>query len=260
MTVTAFDIGQGMALLVETSQHRLLYDTGPFYSPESDGGSRVILPYLDARGIARLDAVVISHNDNDHSGGALSVFLHMPVGWVKSSLAADSAIVAAAPNHSRCEAGQAWDWDGIHFEILQPAPASYDSDKWKPNARSCMLKVTQGRHSILLPGDIEAVQEQELLNSAADKLPATVLLAPHHGSGTSSTAPFLQAVHPELALFQVGYRNRFHHPKQEIFARYADFGIKRLRTDESGAITLQFGVGLEFSEYRSEHARYWYRR
>ncbi|HTD07221.1 DNA internalization-related competence protein ComEC/Rec2 [Undibacterium sp.] len=260
MTVTAFDVGQGMALLVETAQHRLLYDTGPFYSPESDGGNRVILPYLDARGISRLDAVVVSHNDNDHSGGALSIFQHVKVGWVASSLAAGSAIVTAAPNHRRCEAGQAWEWDGIRFEMLQPAAPSYDSQKWKPNARSCMLKITQGLHSILLPGDIEAVQEQELLNGSADKLQATVLLAPHHGSGTSSTAPFLQAVRPELALFQVGYRNRFHHPKPEVFARYADFGIKRLRTDESGAITLQFGAGLEFSEYRSEHARYWYHR
>ncbi|GGC99461.1 DNA internalization-related competence protein ComEC/Rec2 [Undibacterium terreum] len=260
MTITAFDVGQGMALLVETSGHRLLYDTGPFYSPESDGGNRVILPYLDARGIGKLDAVVISHNDNDHSGGALSVFQHVKVGWVTSSLAPESAIVAAAPNHRRCEAGQAWDWDGIHFEMLQPAAPSYDSQKWKPNARSCMLKITQDRHSILLPGDIEAIQEQELLYSSADKLPATVLLAPHHGSGTSSTAPFLQAVHPQLALFQVGYRNRFHHPKLEVFERYADFGIKRLRTDESGAITLQFGTDLEFSEYRSEHARYWYHR
>ncbi|MES2070427.1 MAG: DNA internalization-related competence protein ComEC/Rec2 [Pseudomonadota bacterium] len=258
MTVTAFDVGQGMALLVETAQHRLLYDTGPFYSPESDGGNRVILPYLDARGIAALDAVVISHNDNDHSGGALSVFQHLRVGWVASSLAADSPIVAAAPKHRRCEAGQAWVWDGIRFEMLQPAAASYDSQKWKPNARSCMLKVTQGEHSILLPGDIEAVQEQELLGSAVNKLHATVLLAPHHGSGTSSTAGFLQAVKPELALFQVDYRNRFHHPKPEVFARYADFGIKRLRTDESGAITLQFGTSLEFSEYRHEHARYWY--
>lgn len=260
MTVTAFDVGQGMAILVETAQHRLLYDTGPFYSPESDGGNRVILPYLDARGISRLDAVVISHNDNDHSGGALSIFQHLKVAWVSSSLAADSPIVAAAPNHRRCQAGQAWDWDGIRFEILQPTETSYDSTKWKPNARSCLLKITQGRHSILLPGDIEAPQEQALLLSAPDKLQATVLLAPHHGSGTSSTAAFLQAVQPELALFQVGYRNRFHHPKPQIFARYADFGIKRLRTDESGAITLQFGAGLEVSEYRSEHARYWYHR
>ncbi len=260
MIVTAFDVGQGMALLVETSQHRMLYDTGPYYSPESDGGNRVILPYLDARGIGRLDAIVISHNDNDHSGGALSIFQHLKVGKVMSSLAPDSPIVIAAPGHQRCEAGQAWDWDGVHFEMLHPDAAGYDNEKLKPNARSCTLKITLGTQSILLPGDIEAPQEQALLSSSAEKLHATVLLAPHHGSGTSSTAAFLQAVQPELSLFQVGYRNRFRHPKAEVFARYGDLGINRLRTDESGAITLQFGAGLQFYEYRREHARYWYGR
>ena len=123
-----------------------------------------------------------------------------------------------------------------------------------------MLKVSNANLSILLPGDIEAMQEAELLNSVPEKLAATVLLVPHHGSGTSSTPAFLRAVQPELALFQVGYRNRYHHPKTEVFQRYADFGVNRLRTDESGAITLQFGTTLLISEFRTEHARYWYRR
>ncbi len=260
MWITAFDVGQGMGLLIETSNHRLLYDTGPFYSPESDGGNRVILPYLKARGIGALDGVMISHNDNDHSGGALSIFEEMQIGWVSSSLAYDSKIVRNAPSHRRCAAGQSWEWDGAHFELLNPTAGSYESTKWKPNARSCTLKITLGSQSILLAGDIEAVQEDELVQSQADKLRALVLLAPHHGSGTSSTLPFLQAVQPELALFQVGYRNRYHHPKPEVFARYGELGIGRLRNDEAGAISLRFGAGLEVSEYRSEHARYWYRR
>lgn len=260
MWITAFDVGQGMGLLIETPRHRLLYDTGPFYSPESDGGSRVILPYLKARGIDKLDGVMITHNDNDHSGGALSIFDDMRIGWVSSSLANGSKIVQAAPNHQRCAAGQGWNWDGVHFELLNPTSGSYDSVKWKPNARSCTLKITLGSQSVLLAGDIEAIQEDELLGSVRDKLPATVLLAPHHGSGTSSTLPFLQAVKPELALFQVGYRNRYHHPKPEVFARYGELGIKRLRSDELGAVTLRFGPGLEVVEYRNEHARYWYGR
>ncbi len=260
MTVTAFDVGQGMALLIETKQHRLLYDTGPYYSPESDGGSRVLLPYLSARGIHHLDTMIVSHNDNDHSGGALSVLAAIPTDQVVTSLKPDSAIVLAAPHHQACMAGQHWNWDGVSFEILQPTPASYESDKWKPNARSCTLKISTDKLSILLPGDIEAIQEDELINSVPEKLAATVLLAPHHGSGTSSTPAFLRAVHPELALFQVGYRNRYHHPKMEVYQRYADFGVNRLRTDETGAITLQFGSTLAISEYRIEHARYWYRR
>jgi competence protein ComEC len=157
LSVTAFDVGQGMALLIETSHHRLLYDTGPFYSPGSDGANRVILPYLKARGIDRLDGVIVSHNDNDHSGGALSLFAALPVDWVASSLAADSPIVAAAPHHRRCVAGQHWSWDGIDFEMLHPGAASYESDKWKPNARGCTLKLTRGAQSMLLPADIEAI-------------------------------------------------------------------------------------------------------
>jgi competence protein ComEC len=260
MWVTALDVGQGSALLIETAQHRLLYDTGPYYSPESDGASRVILPYLSARGITHVDQVMISHNDADHSGGALSLFAALQVDRVSSSLALDSPIVQAAPQHERCMAGQQWEWDGVQFELLHPIAASYDSTKWKPNARSCTLKITNGNHSVLLPGDIEAIQEDELVNSIPSKLRADVLLAPHHGSGTSSTLPFLNAVQPSLAIFQVGYLNRYRHPKAEVFQRYADLGIERLRSDESGAIQVRLGRTITISEYRKEHARYWYRQ
>jgi competence protein ComEC len=183
MWVTAFDVGQGMALLIETSHHRLLYDTGPAYSPESDGGNRVILPYLKARGISQLDDVIVSHSDADHSGGALSILEEVEVGRVSSSLPDGHPVVARAPMHRRCEAGQAWVWDDVRFDMLHPAAASYDSTKWKPNARSCTLRISVGTQSILLPGDIEAVQETELVESSPERLRATVLLAPHHGSG-----------------------------------------------------------------------------
>ena len=258
--VTAFDVGQGMGVLIETPHHRLLYDTGPAYSPESDGGNRVILPYLHARGIYRLDGLVISHNDNDHSGGALSIIHELPISWTLSSLAFDSPIVQAAPQHKRCVAGQHWEWDGVSFDILQPSASSYESTKYKPNARSCTLKVTAGEQSMLLAGDIEAMQEAELVNVIPDKLKATVLLAPHHGSGTSSTLPFLQAVQPQVAIFQVGYRNRFHHPKAEVYERYGALGITRLRSDESGAVKLQLGGGVAVEEFRRAVPRYWFGR
>lgn len=260
MWVTAFDVGQGTAVLIETRHRRLLYDTGPAYSPESDGGNRVILPYLTARGIGALDGVIISHSDTDHSGGALSIFDEIKVGWVSSSLPADHPVTRVAPDHRRCETGQAWSWDDVKFEMLHPAAASYESAKWKPNARSCTLKITLGTQSILLAGDIEAAQEAELTATMPEQLGASVLLAPHHGSGTSSTLPFLTAVHPEIALFQVGYRNRYRHPKPEVFERYGNLGIQRLRSDESGAVILRFGSSVRASEYRVEHARYWYGR
>jgi competence protein ComEC len=201
-----------------------------------------------------------SHNDNDHSGGALSVFEEMPVDWVASSLAFDSAIVRAAPAHRRCVAGQNWVWDDVHFEMLQPAASSYESTKYKPNAHSCTVKIIVGTQAILLAGDIEAVQEAELVNSIPEKLQSTVLLAPHHGSGTSSTLPFLQAVKPQIAIFQVGYRNRFHHPKPEVYERYGDLGITRLRSDDAGAISIDLANTLTHSEYRMAQPHYWYGR
>ncbi|EEF24551.1 conserved hypothetical protein [Ricinus communis] len=181
MTVTAFDVGQGMALLIETSGHRLLYDTGPAYSPDSNAGSRVLLPYLRARGINALDGMVVSHSDADHAGGALSVLEGVRTGWVLSSLSPHHAIARAARQHVHCAAGQHWRWDGIDFEVLHPLPGSYANPALKANARSCTLKITAGHASMLLAGDIEAEQEAQLLDHAADRLPADVLIAPHHG-------------------------------------------------------------------------------
>ena len=260
IAVTAFDVGQGMALLIETAGHRLLYDAGPLYSPDSNGGNRVIGPYLKARGIDRLDGMIITHSDLDHAGGALAVMQAVRIGWVASSLPPAHPIVANAASHSRCVAGQRWTWDGVEFEMLQPTPASYERPTVKPNARGCTLHVKAGGHAMLLAADIGAAQEAELVQGAGDRLRADVLLAPHHGSGTSSTQAFLQAVGPKLGVFQVGYRNRYHHPKLEVFERYREMGIGRLRTDEDGAVLLHFGAQVEARSYRSEHPRYWYGR
>lgn len=257
-TVTAFDVGQGMALLVETGEHRLLYDTGPAYSLESNGGSRVIVPYLRARGIAALDGVVISHSDLDHVGGALAVLQAVRVGWVASSLWGNSPVVLAAPRHVRCAAGQHWRWDGVDFTVLHPALPSYADPGLKPNARSCTLRVSNGRHTVLLAGDIEAAQETRLVQDTPGLLRADILLAPHHGSGTSSTEAFLTAVQPAAAIFQVGYRNRYKHPKSTVWDRYASHGIARWRTDETGAVTIDAGDAIILHGYRADHPRYWY--
>ena len=260
LRVLVFDVGQGMALLLQTSRHLLLYDTGPAYSIENNAGGRVILPYLRAQGISRLDGLIVTHSDADHSGGALAILQGLEVGWLLSSLWPNSPIVQAAPRHAFCMAGQRWSWDGVQFEMLHPSASSYADTTLKPNARGCTLKLTAGGRSMLLAADIEAPQEAQLVESALS-LRADVLLAPHHGSGTSSTMAFLQAVQPKLALFQMGYRNRYHHPKAEIYARYGALGIERLRTDEAGAITLDFADGgIRVSRYRLDHARYWYGR
>jgi competence protein ComEC len=256
--VTAFDVGQGMALLVETRSHRLLYDTGPVYAPDSNGGNRVILPYLKARGIGALDGMIVTHSDTDHSGGALAILEAVPTAWVASSLWPGHPVVRTAHRHLRCVAGQRWIWDGVQFEMLQPSAASYGDPSLKPNARGCTLRISAQGHAMLLAADIEAAQEAQLVLGARDKLRADVLLAPHHGSGTSSTLGFLLAVQPRLAVFQVGYRNRYHHPKRQVLERYQTLGIARLRSDESGAIALSFGSEVSASHYRQDHARYWY--
>jgi competence protein ComEC len=264
LRVTAFDVGQGMALLVETSGHRLLYDTGPGYAPGADAGSRVILPYLRMRGIGALDGMVISHSDADHTGGALALLAELKVGWLASSLNDGHPAARAAPRHLHCIAGQHWEWDGVRFEMLHPGPASYGIPGLKANARSCVLRISSGngsgRRSVLLAGDIEAAQEAALVAGDASRLQADVLLAPHHGSGTSSTPAFLQAVQPSVGIFQVGWRNRYRHPKKEVYERYGALGIERLRTDLDGAMTLDAGGPVAIERYRAAHARYWYGR
>jgi competence protein ComEC len=259
-SVTAFDVGQGMALLVETWHHRLLYDTGPVYAPGASGASRVVLPYLRGRGIGKLDALVVSHSDLDHVGGADVVLQTLRVGQLISSLPHGHGLLRQAPGAGRCAAGQRWTWDGVAFEMLAPDTASYANPRLKANARSCVLRISASGKAILLAGDIEAAQEAALVRTDAGRLRADVLLAPHHGSGTSSSAAFLQAVGPQIGIFQVGHRNRYRHPQKLVYARYGAMGIERLRTDERGAVTLSFGAELGVATYRDTHPRYWHGR
>jgi competence protein ComEC len=258
MNVAVLDVGQGLSVVVQTAHHTLLYDTGPRYSAESDSGNRIIIPYLRAAGIGKLNGMIVSHNDDDHSGGALSVLQEVPTQWFASSLPDDQAIVAAAPQPRRCYAGQQWQWDGVRFDMLHPAWQSYDIAKIKDNNRGCVLKITSRFGSLLLPADIERPSEQLLLRTQADALAADVLVVPHHGSKTSSTPDFIQQVHPRLAIFTVGYRNRFGHPKPEIVERYKDAGSRMYRSDEDGAVLLAFGErGITANAWRKSARRYW---
>ncbi|WUR15844.1 DNA internalization-related competence protein ComEC/Rec2 [[Empedobacter] haloabium] len=259
LRIVAFDVGQGMAVLVETSGHRLLYDTGPAYGPDADAGSRVIVPYLRWRGIERLDGVIVSHGDTDHVGGALSLLRAVPAGWLLSSLAPAHPVVQAAPRQVPCAAGQGWTWDGIRFDVLHPTAASHADGTIKSNARSCVLRIGAPGGTVLLAGDIEAAQETELLARGA-RLRADVLLAPHHGSGTSSTPAFLAAVRPRVAVFQVGYRNRYRHPKAAVYERYGALGVERVRTDEAGAVTLLLDGAVGMTAQRQAQPRYWHAR
>ncbi len=256
--LTVLDVGQGLAVVARTREHALLYDAGPQFGPEADSGSRIIVPFLRGTGISRLDGMIISHDDIDHSGGAQSVLQAEPVGWLLSSLPPDSPALTGVRNNTRCFAGQSWEWDGVKFAMLHPPEDSYQYDGFKDNDRGCVLKISSRFGSILLPADIERVSEQDMLERSPQPLAANVLVVPHHGSLTSSTEAFIDAVRPAMAIFTVGYRNRFGHPKDEILERYRARGIKTWRTDESGALDLRFGAdGLSLQSQRQVRKRYW---
>lgn len=259
MQVAVLDVGQGLAVVVRTARHTLLYDTGPRYSDEADSGTRIILPYLRGAGIGRLDGVVITHDDVDHTGGAASLIRELPVAWQISPLPENHVLSGMRP-HARCMAGQSWTWDGVHFDMLHPSRESYAVPDLKDNDRSCVLKVTSPHGSVLLAGDIERVSEMELLERAAAALPADLLVVPHHGSKTSSMAPFVAQIAARSAVFTVGYRNRFGHPKPEVVERYRDIGSHIYRSDQDGAVLADFtaagGVGLR--TWRQQASRYWH--
>ncbi|MDE1982632.1 MAG: competence protein ComEC, partial [Betaproteobacteria bacterium] len=230
----------------------------PRYSAESDGGSRVVLPALRAMGLNRLDGLVISHRDTDHSGGAASLLKAVPVGWLLSSLEPGHPLLAQAPRTLPCVAGQQWEWDGVRFDLLHPlAPDVWDGQR-KTNDRGCVLRVMAEGWRLLLPADIEALSERELLARDPEGLAADLLVAPHHGSRTSSTAAFLDAVAPRWAIFTVGYRNHFGHPKPDVVARYDERRIASLRTDQTGAVTVAVeNRRLSLSTARGRFPHYW---
>ena len=254
--LVAADVGQGTAVLVRTQHHLLLVDAGPQYSAENDAGHRVLLPLMQARGESALDLLLLSHRDLDHVGGAASVMAVKPPTRLLSSLEAEHPLHAQAKLSERCLAGQSWQWDGVRFEVLHPLPGDELLGR-KPNAMSCVLRVSDPRGgSALLPGDLEAEQEAELLRrTPPGSLRSDLLIVPHHGSRTSSTEAFLRAVQPRLAVVQAGYRSRFGHPAPDVMARYASLGIPVVRTDRCGALLWHDGAATCTRDVRR---RYWH--
>lgn len=260
LRVAVLDVGQGLAVVAQTAHHALLYDAGPRFSADADSGDRVVLPYLRSAGIRRLDGFVVSHDDLDHSGGALSVLDAMPVGWFASSLPPAHEILAEAPQERPCFAGQNWQWDGVRFEMLHPSWESYAVQGHKDNFRSCVLKITTINGSLLLPADIERDAEAELLERHPEALTADVMVVPHHGSKSSSSEAFLHQVHPSIAIFTVGYRNRFGHPKAEVVERYQALASALYRSDSDGALLLDFNASraMDVQTWRQVRPRYWH--
>jgi len=253
----AVDVGQGNAVLVRTATRTLLYDTGPRYSRVSDAGARVLVPLLRALG-EPVDVLMLSHRDSDHTGGAAAVHALYPDALLTGSIEGDPALQAlgaALP----CLAGQRWQWDGVAFEVLHPLPTDPDeaARPARSNALSCVLRIVAADGTAaLLPGDIEAAQEQALV-ARATPLTADVLLLPHHGSKTSSSAAFLDAVQPRTALVQAAYRSRFGHPAREVLERLDGRGIAVVESARCGAARWSSAQPWQVRCERDEQPRYW---
>lgn len=250
------DIGQGNAVIVRTASHTLVYDAGPRYSADSDAGHRVLVPLLRALG-ERVDTLVVSHRDSDHSGGAAAVLAMQPRARLLSSVEGAHELQQLRPAQ-RCEAGQRWQWDGVDFAVLHPQPADY-AGAGRANALSCVLRIGNGRRAALLAGDIELPQEMRLVEQGAG-LRADVLLVPHHGSRTSSTPAFIDAVAPRWAVVQAGYRNRFGHPAPAVAARYHERGIALVESPACGAARWSSAGADRVACEREAAPRYWHHR
>ena len=246
------DVGQGLAAIVQTQHHVLVYDTGARFSDKFNSGDAVVVPYLRHLAVAQLDKLIISHGDNDHIGGAEAVLEAFPA----TQIIGRDIEPLVASHKAGCVQGERWHWDGVDFEFLHPQAIDYS----KPNNRSCVLKVSGQGGSLLLTGDIERKIEKSLLKHSPSALAADVLVVPHHGSKSSSTPAFIAAVQPDIALFPVGYRNRYRLPNKDVLARYTDQKAKLVATGVSGAIRIQFdpisGVSAP-QRYRQSHRKYW---
>ncbi len=248
---TLLDVGQGLASVIRTQHHTLVYDTGPRLSETFDTGEVVVVPYLRAQGVASVDTLVISHSDNDHRGGAESLLRALTVKRVLSS-APELPFVSET-----CKAGMRWNWDGVEFEMLHP-PTDVRS---RHNNGSCVLVVRSRHGNVLLPGDIEKRAEQYLLARHDGRLAADILVAPHHGSKTSSHEDFVVIVRPAHVLFPVGYRNRYRHPYPAVVQRYAEIGARLYDSASAGALEFVLDdQGIRGSAYRDTHRRYWFTR
>lgn len=236
------DVGQGLSVLVQTQGHDLLFDAGPRFPGGFNAGEAIVNPFLAGLGIRQLDAFVLSHDDIDHRGGQAAVTARFdPVAVYGNGIGAG------------CEDGMAWSWDGVRFAFLHPP------ERAEGNDGSCVLLVSSEAGRLLLTGDIERPAEQRLVDEHANRLASDVMLVPHHGSATSSSAGFLKAVDPAVAVVSAGWRNRWGFPRPDVVARYERQGASLLNTAEAGAIRLSFSDedGLSVQRWRAHAPAFW---
>jgi competence protein ComEC len=244
--LTLLDVGQALAVAVQTHSHALVFDTGAKFGKNFDAGEAVVEPYLRQQGVNAIDALVVSHGDNDHIGGADSLIRHFAIGKIVSSVPG-LLPVRAEP----CQAGQSFEWDGVRFDMLSPFGTLGNE-----NNNSCVLRVSSPSGSALLTGDIERAAESLIVERYGDGLKADILIAPHHGSKTSSTEAFLAAVKPAYVFIPMGYLNRYNFPHPDVLKRYQAINAKVLDSAHSGSITVDSGL-FPPEAYRETHGKYW---
>jgi len=242
--ITVLDVGQGLSVLIRTARHSLLYDTGAL------AAEQVVLPQLVGVGLRRLQMLVLSHHDFDHDGATQDLLRTIP----SDELMVGQTASAFGLAHTRCTPGRSWRWDGILFEVLAPLPQIMVSGN---NPQSCVLRVANTHNALLLAGDIPTEVEAMLVERYGARLASTILIAPHHGSKTSSSALFLRTVAPEWAVVSAGYRNRYGHPHASVLAAYRTQGTKVVRTDQSGALEMIFDRNVTIHGIRQSIPRYW---
>jgi competence protein ComEC len=245
--LTLLDVGQGLAATVQTHGHVLVFDAGPSFGKTFDTGAAVVEPFLRRQGVDALDMLVVSHGDNDHIGGAASLLKRFPVAQALSSVPARLPEAHAA----ECLAGQSWEWDGVRFDMLSPLDAAGGE-----NDRSCVLRVSAAAGSALLTGDIEQAAERRLAERYGAALKADILIAPHHGSKTSSSPGFLDLVRPACVLVPSGYLNRYGFPHPDVLRRYQAAGAQVYNTASAGAVSVEPGASPP-SAYRDTDGKYW---
>ncbi|WP_348762244.1 DNA internalization-related competence protein ComEC/Rec2 [uncultured Salinisphaera sp.] len=239
------DVGQGLAVVVRSANHVLVFDAGPAYPSGFDAGEMIVTPFLGYLGISHINRLMISHGDMDHIGGARALSKAFSIG---RRVGAESA--------HPCHAGQTWAWDGVRFTVL--APTAADAGR-AGNDASCVLRVASADYSILLTGDIERRGEQALVERLAGAdLASDVLVVPHHGSNTSSSARFLDAVAPRAAIVSSGWHNRWGFPRPQVVARYRARGVTLFNTAVAGAVTLEAAADtLQIRRFRDDASRFW---
>ncbi|WP_299001930.1 DNA internalization-related competence protein ComEC/Rec2 [uncultured Shewanella sp.] len=248
--VHILDVGQGLAVLIEKSGHGLLYDTGAAYGEHFSYADRVIIPFLGARGIRYLDYLILSHGDNDHAGGADDMIRAYPNVQVITDIPAYQGQVCR-PHELN--------WQGLQLKVLGPI------QKMKGNNGSCVIQINDAFHSVLLTGDIEGKGEALLLKQLPDAnstlFNSTLLIAPHHGSLSSSSHDFITAILPQLTVFPAGLNNRYGFPKPEVVSRYMNMGSQVANTGEMGQISVFFDQNSWWwVTYRQDLAPFWYNR